>query len=78
MWAKDTITGDGFLKFNDGLCIYGQFMDNVLRDTVMQAVYTNGDVYAGQHKGGVKHGKGTYIYEKLGLTYKGEWQHNKR
>jgi hypothetical protein len=22
-WAKDAINGDGFLKFSDGLCIYG-------------------------------------------------------
>ena len=72
-WGKDAINGDGFLKFSDGLCIYGQFNDNLLKDTVMQAIYPNGDIYAGYHKGGIKHGKGTYTYSSLDLTYKGEW-----
>lgn len=32
-WSKDLINGDGFLKFSDGLCIYAQFKDNILKDT---------------------------------------------
>jgi hypothetical protein len=33
-WSKDQIHGDGFMKFSDGLMIYGQFHHNQLRDTV--------------------------------------------
>lgn len=66
------------MKFSDDLCIYGQFKENLLKDTNIQAIYPNGDVYSGQHKGGHKTGKGTYIYSSTGLTYHGEWVNNIR
>jgi hypothetical protein len=50
----------------------------MLKDTNFQAIYPNGDIYCGQHKGGQKHGKGTYIYTSTGLTYNGEWKNNRR
>ena len=45
---------------------------------MIQAIYPNGDIYAGYHKGGIKHGKGTYTYTSLDLSYKGEWVQNRR
>jgi hypothetical protein len=72
------MNGDGFLNFSDGLCIFAQFKDNLLKDTYLQAIYLNGDIYCGAHVSGHKIGKGTYIYSSLGLTYKGDWLDNKR
>jgi len=34
-WLKDQMNGDGFLNFSDGLCIFAQFKDNLLKDTVL-------------------------------------------
>lgn len=44
----------------------------------MQALYPNGDVYAGSHRSGEKQGKGTYIYKEGNVIYNGEWKDNKK
>ena len=44
-------------------------------------VWKNGDKYVGEHKNGVSHGQGTYIYGEgkwLGDKYVGEYQNDKR
>ena len=47
---------------------------NYLRDTAMQVMYTNGDIYVGMHKNGMKKGRGTYKYFKEGIKYIGDWE----
>ena len=42
----------------------------------MQAMYTNGDIYVGMHKNGIKKGRGTYYYTKEGIKYVGDWEDN--
>ena len=57
--------------------IFGQFREGYLRDTIIQVVYPNGDIYCGPHKHGVKTGKnGQYRYIKDSIVYRGEWQDN--
>ena len=77
-WANDMLNGDGILKFSNGLILAGQFHDNCLKDTLMQAKYKNGDIYGGSHKGGVKQGKGTYIFKEGNVVFRGDWKDNKK
>ena len=77
MWQRDMMNGDGIIKLSNDLVILAQFKDGVLKDTHMQVVYPNGDIYVGAHKSGVKQGLGTYTYnDEAGARYEGEWKDN--
>ena len=77
-WGRDALNGDGMLKLSNGLIILGQFHNGILKDTYFQVEYPNGDTFCGQHRGGVKHGKGTYHYKKKDVTYQGQWVENQK
>ena len=36
--------------------------------------YATGDVYDGNYRMGIRHGRGSYIYADSGAVYKGEWR----
>jgi len=77
MWQKDEMNGEGIIALSNGLVVLGQFKDGILKDTHFQVVYPNGDIYAGAHKSGVKHGPGTYLYnDEAGTKYEGDWADN--
>ena len=44
----------------------------------MQALYPNGDQYAGAHKKGIKNGWGCYLSKRNQIKYQGEWEDNKK
>lgn len=54
------MSGEGYLKFSNDLIIYGEFQFDRLKDSRIQILYPNGDVYCGKHKGGIKNGEGNY------------------
>jgi hypothetical protein len=38
--------------------------------------WSNGDVYTGDFKGGLRHGKGVFISEKGAHKYEGSWKNS--
>lgn len=49
-----------------------------MRDSKIQILYPNGDIYCGKHKGGIKNGDGNYIYKSSNIKYTGEWKDDKK
>ena len=77
LWQKDEMNGEGIISLSNGLVVYALFKDGIVRDTHFQVLYPNGDIYAGAHRGGVKQGVGTYIYnDEAGTRYEGDWVDN--
>jgi hypothetical protein len=72
------MSGEGFLKFSNDLIINGEFQQNQLKDSKIQILYPNGDIYCGKHKGGIKNGDGNYKYKSSNIKYTGEWKDDKK
>ena len=65
--------GEGEYIYQDGLINKGQFKDgNFINGTIY---YTSGNIYTGEIKNGLIHGKGLFTW-KNGETYYGEWEEN--
>jgi len=77
-WIGNQISGEGYLKFSNDLIIYGAFQQNQLKDSQIQILYPNGDIYCGKHKGGIKNGDGNYMYKSSNIKYIGEWKDDKK
>jgi hypothetical protein len=65
--------GEGEYVFQDGKIFNGQFKDGSFINGTIS--YVSGDVYTGEMKNGVHHGKGLFSW-KNGATYYGEWKEN--
>jgi len=77
-WNGNQMAGEGFLKFSNDLIIYAEFSQGELRDTKIQILYPNGDIYCGKHKGGIKNGEGNYKYKSSSVKYIGDWKDDKK
>jgi len=65
--------GEGEYVFQDGKIFNGQFKDGSFINGTIS--YVSGDVYTGEVKNGLHHGKGLFSW-KNGATYYGEWKEN--
>jgi hypothetical protein len=77
-WNGNQMSGEGFIKFSNDLIISAEFNNNKLRDSKIQILYPNGDIYCGKHKGGIKNGEGNYLYKSNGVKYIGDWKEDKK
>jgi hypothetical protein len=57
----DPLQGKGVIKLKDGQVIFGTWLNGDLQGDA-KIVYPNGDIYCGDIKNNVKHGKGTYKF----------------
>ena len=65
------------IKYRNGDTYIGQVDTDGKRDGQGILEMSNGDVYEGQFRGGMKHGEGKYTWAG-GNVYDGEWSNNKK
>lgn len=75
-FINNKLSGDGIMSLSNGQIVYGQFQNDILKDTLIQIKYVNGDIYVGQHKNGVKQGKGVLLHRHSGVNYTGDFKDN--